>query len=116
MLPLEVLGIAPMTANKRARAALEKVGLGDKCDHYPVELSGGEQQRLAIARAIVNRPAVVIADEPTANLDDETAQKIMDVFLDFNQVWVTILITSHDLLLMKEYARSIFILDAVRYN
>lgn len=115
MLPLEVLGIAPQTANKRARAALEKVGLGDKYDHYPVELSGGEQQRLAIARAIVNRPAIVIADEPTANLDEETARKIMDVFLDFNQVGVTTLIASHDHRLMKDYARRTFTLEDGRF-
>jgi len=115
MLPLEVLGVAPQTATKRARAALEKVGLGTKQDHYPVELSGGEQQRLAIARAIVNRPALVIADEPTANLDDATAKKIMDVFLDFNQVGVTTLIASHDQRLMKHYARRTFSLDQGRF-
>lgn len=116
MLPLEVLGLAPSVALKRARAALEKVGLGNKQDHYPIELSGGEQQRLAIARAIVNRPAIVIADEPTANLDDVTAKKIMDVFLDFNQVGVTTLIASHDHQLMRRYAKRTFTIDAGQFH
>lgn len=116
MLPLEVLGIAPEHAYKRARAALEKVGLSDKEEHYPIELSGGEQQRLAIARAIVNRPAIVIADEPTANLDDATAKKIMDVFLDFNQVGVTTLIASHDHQLMRHYARRTFHIEQGRFS
>ena len=67
-------------------------------------MSGGEQQRLAIARAIVNRPAILIADEPTANLDRDSATRIMDVFRDFNRVGVTTLIASHDTRLMAEYA------------
>lgn len=116
MLPLEVLGVATPIAAARARAALEKVGLGDKQDHYPVELSGGEQQRLAIARAIVNRPAIVIADEPTANLDEVTAKKIMDVFADFNRVGVTTLIASHDHELMQHYAKRAFTIDAGRFT
>lgn len=115
MLPLEVLGVATGTAQARARAALQKVGLGDKQDHYPVELSGGEQQRLAIARAIVNRPAIMIADEPTANLDDATAKKIMDVFADFNRVGVTTLIASHDHRLMDHYAERSFTIDGGRF-
>src|SRR5690606_37487033 len=96
MLPLAVLGLdrAP------AAAAMERVGLRGKEDLSPIELSGGEQQRLAIARAIVGRPAILIADEPTANLDHDSAMRIMDVLRDFNQVGVTTLIASHDTALM----------------
>ena len=105
LLPLAVMGLEPSTAQARARAAMEKVGLRGKEDLKPVEMSGGEQQRLAIARAIVNRPAILIADEPTANLDADNAKRIMDVLMDFNRVGVTTLIASHDLNLMARYAR-----------
>lgn len=111
MLPLEVLGLERSVAMKRARAALEKVGLAGKEDQFPIEMSGGEQQRLAIARAIVNRPAIVIADEPTANLDEVSARRIMDVFRDFNRVGVTTLIASHDRELMADYARRTFLIE-----
>lgn len=111
MLPLEVLGLERSVAMKRARAALEKVGLAGKEDQFPIEMSGGEQQRLAIARAIVNRPAIVIADEPTANLDEDSARRIMDVFRDFNRVGVTTLIASHDRELMANYARRTFLIE-----
>jgi len=104
MLPLAVLGLAPEAAAARARAAMDKVGLAGKEDFNPVELSGGEQQRLAIARAIVNRPAVLVVDEPTANLDRDSAQRIMAVFRDFNRVGVTMLIASHDEALMADHA------------
>jgi cell division transport system ATP-binding protein len=104
MLPLLVTGLPANTASARARAALDKVGLAGKEELSPIELSGGEQQRLAIARAIVNRPAILIADEPTANLDHGNAQRIMNVFRDFNRVGVTTLISSHDTELMAGYA------------
>lgn len=104
LLPLAVTGLEPGLAATRARAAMDKVGLSGKYDLNPVEMSGGEQQRLAIARAIVNRPTIVIADEPTANLDDESARRIMDVFRDFNRVGVTTLIASHDRALMASHA------------
>ena len=82
----------------------------------PIELSGGEQQRLAIARAIVNRPAILIADEPTANLDRETARRIMSVFKDFNRVGVTTLIASHDEVLMAEYASRTFRIEPGKFT
>ncbi|NYT36206.1 ATP-binding cassette domain-containing protein [Allopusillimonas soli] len=104
MLPLAVIGLDRRQARNRARAAMEKVGLAGKEDLNPVEISGGEQQRLAIARAIVNRPTILIADEPTANLDQETGRRILDVFRDFNRVGVTTLIASHDKPLMTSYA------------
>ncbi|HUH40887.1 MAG TPA: ATP-binding cassette domain-containing protein [Castellaniella sp.] len=115
-LPLAVIGLDGATATARARAAMEKVGLRGKEDLNPIEMSGGEQQRLAIARAIVGRPAILIADEPTANLDHNSAQHIMDVFRDFNQVGVTTLIASHDVSLMAGYAQRTLRLDAGRFN
>ncbi len=116
LLPLAVTGLEPGLAMARARAALEKVGLSSKEDMNPIELSGGEQQRLAIARAIVNRPAILIADEPTANLDRETARRIMSVFKDFNRVGVTTLIASHDEILMAEYANRTFHIEPGKFT
>lgn len=116
LLPLEVLGLPRSVATKRARAAMEKVGLAGKEEYNPIEMSGGEQQRLAIARAIVNRPAIVIADEPTANLDAASAARIMDVFLDFNRVGVTTLIASHDHDLMAKYARREMIIQDGKFT
>jgi cell division transport system ATP-binding protein len=96
LLPLLVVGTPPRDAARRARAALEKVGLLEREKTNPLALSGGDQQRLAIARAIVNRPAIVLADEPTANLDRQAARRVVDIFRQFNQVGVTILIATHD--------------------
>ena len=115
-LPLTVTGHSHTQAMARARAALDKVGLAGKEDMKPIELSGGEQQRLAMARAIVNRPAILIADEPTANLDHETATRIMNVFRDFNRVGVTTLIASHDQGLMARYATRTLRIDAGRFS
>jgi putative ABC transport system ATP-binding protein len=84
-LPLLVSGVRLGEARKRALESLEQVGLAQWANHRPAELSGGEQQRTTIARALVNRPALVWADEPTGDLDSETASEIMDVLLDFNQ-------------------------------
>jgi cell division transport system ATP-binding protein len=81
---------------RRVRAALDKVGLLGREKAMPVALSGGEQQRLCIARAIVNRPALLVADEPTGNLDADYARAILDLFVDFNQVGVTVLLSTHD--------------------
>lgn len=114
-LPLTVTGHSYSQAMSRARAALDKVGLAGKEGMLPIELSGGEQQRLAMARAIVNRPAILIADEPTANLDHDTATRIMNVFRDFNQVGVTTLIASHDQGLMSRYASRTLRIDAGRF-
>ena len=96
MLPLAFGELGGREAARRARAALEKVGLLAREKANPEQLSGGEQQRLAIARAVVNRPAVLIADEPTANLDAESAAAILEIFAAFNQVGVTVLISTHD--------------------
>ena len=103
MLPLAFSSHSPREAARRARAALGKVGLLEREKANPVQLSGGEQQRLAIARAVVNRPALLIADEPTANLDEESAARIFELFLDFHRVGVTVLIATHDRALVERY-------------
>ena len=96
MLPLSIAGFAPKEAAKRVRAALDKVGLLAREKALPIALSGGEQQRLAIARAVVGRPGILLADEPTAHLDPETAKDVAAIFHDFHQVGVTILIATYD--------------------
>lgn len=95
-LPLDIVGMAPREAQRRALAALDKVGLGGREKTLPLALSGGEQQRLAIARAVVNRPALLIADEPIASLDAETANDVMRVFKAFHEVGTTVIVASHD--------------------
>ena len=111
MLPLAFSGHPRREAARRARAALDKVGLLAREKANPIQLSGGEQQRLAIARAVVNRPAILIADEPTANLDAESAALILDVFVGFNQVGVTVLIATHDQSLIARYGRRVLRLE-----
>ncbi|RKF21502.1 cell division ATP-binding protein FtsE [Alginatibacterium sediminis] len=101
-LPLIIDGYGLSDITKRVHAALDKVGLHDKARFLPLELSGGEQQRVGIARAVVNKPALLIADEPTGNLDQELSLEIMRLFEQFNQVGVTVLIASHDLNLIQE--------------
>lgn len=95
-LPLEIAGFTRVEVGKRVRAALDKVGLLHREKADLVSLSGGEQQRLCIARAIVNRPSILIADEPTGNLDQAYAATILDLFRSFNQVGVTVLLSTHD--------------------
>lgn len=107
MLPLLVTGTSKTQAEQRARAALDKVGLGDRALAQPLALSGGEQQRVSIARAIVNRPQVILADEPTANLDRASASKVLDALKAFNSVGVTCLISSHDEVMLDAAARVI---------
>jgi cell division transport system ATP-binding protein len=95
-LPLEIAGFTRTEAAKRIRAALDKVGLLNREKANPIALSGGEQQRLCIARAIVGRPSILIADEPTGHLDPDYAATIMALFKSFNQVGVTVLVSTHD--------------------
>jgi len=95
-LPLRIAGFSREEAGRRVRAALDKVGLLAREKTHPVALSGGEQQRLCIARAIVNRPAILVADEPTGNLDADYARAILDLFASFHQVGVTVLLSTHD--------------------
>ncbi|WP_348759944.1 cell division ATP-binding protein FtsE [Candidatus Methylocalor cossyra] len=101
-LPLHIAGYRPQEVGRRVRAALDKVGLLRKEKRYPAALSGGEQQRVGIARAIVHKPSVILADEPTGNLDPELAAEIMGLFREFNALGVTVLIASHDLGLIRE--------------
>ncbi|WP_137937790.1 cell division ATP-binding protein FtsE [Chitinivorax sp. B] len=96
LLPLNIIGFTSSDAGKRARAALDRVGLLERAGVNPIHLSGGEQQRLCIARAIVHRPSIVLADEPTGNLDHAYAEDIMDLFESFNQVGVTVVLSTHD--------------------
>lgn len=109
-LPLTIAGFSPKEVGRRVRAALSKVGLSDKEKKYPVALSGGEQQRVGIARAVVNKPPLLLADEPTGNLDPELSQEIMDLFTQFNQVGVSVLIATHDLDLVQRMAKRELIL------
>ena len=111
MLPLAFSELGGREAARRARAALEKVGLLAREKANPIQLSGGEQQRLAIARAVVNRPSVLIADEPTANLDAGSAAAILEIFADFNKVGVTVLVATHDEALIGRFARQVLRLE-----
>jgi cell division transport system ATP-binding protein len=95
-LPLRIAGAGAEDAGRRVRAALDKVGLLGREKAMPITLSGGEQQRVCIARAIVNRPAILVADEPTGNLDAQSSRAILDLFVSFNRVGVTVLLSTHD--------------------
>lgn len=106
-LPLQIAGYAQADINRRARAALDKVALLDKEHVMPITLSGGEKQRVGIARAVVNKPAILLADEPTGNLDPDLSAEIMQLFAEFNQVGVTVLIASHDLDLITRMGKRI---------
>ncbi|MDH5377291.1 MAG: cell division ATP-binding protein FtsE [Gammaproteobacteria bacterium] len=100
-LPLLVSGFLPTEIKRRVQAALDQVGLLDRQSSNPVSLSGGEQQRVGIARAVVSRPAILLADEPTGNLDPKLSEEIMQLFERFNHIGVTVLIASHDIELIK---------------
>jgi cell division transport system ATP-binding protein len=100
-LPLIICGYDHREVGRRVRAALDKVGLLSREDSMPITLSGGEQQRVGIARAVVGRPSILLADEPTGNLDPALSAEIMLLFEEFNRVGVTVLIASHDLVLIS---------------
>jgi len=106
-LPLVIAGYASAEIGRRVRAALDKVGLLHKEKSYPIALSGGEQQRVGIARAVVNKPALLLADEPTGNLDPELSWEVMQTFEQFRQVGVTVLVASHDLELINRMGHRI---------
>jgi cell division transport system ATP-binding protein len=101
-LPLIIAGADHQEIGRRVRAALDKVGLLEKERNLPVALSGGEQQRVGIARAVVNRPMILLADEPTGNLDAQLSSEIMQLFKQFNQIGTTVLIATHDLNLVQQ--------------
>jgi len=110
-LPLQIEGYPRHEAQRRVRAALDKVGLLSKEKMNPMLLSGGEQQRIGIARAVVNRPQILLADEPTGNLDPELAAETMTLFEQFNRIGVSMLIASHDLSLIAQLRHRILTLD-----
>ncbi len=110
-LPLVVAGFGHSEISHRVRAALDKVGLLGKEKKYPLVLSGGEQQRVGIARAVVNTPEMILADEPTGNLDPELSAEIMRLFEQFKQVGVTVLVASHDLQLIGKMGHRVLTLD-----
>ena len=109
-LPLVVAGVGHQEIQRKVRASLDKVGLLKKEKSYPLMLSGGEQQRVGIARAVVTRPPVLLADEPTGNLDPELSREIMELFMQFNQVGVTLLIATHDIDLINTLGQRILTL------
>ena len=109
-LPLVIAGMHYAETGRRVRAALDKVGLLEKERVYPITLSGGEQQRVGIARAVVNRPPILLADEPTGNLDPALSREIMLLFQEFNQVGTTVLIASHDLDLIAQLNHRLLVL------
>ncbi|MCL2874848.1 MAG: ATP-binding cassette domain-containing protein [Betaproteobacteria bacterium] len=111
LLPLIINGHPPREAAKRVGAALDLVGLSRREKEFPAGLSGGEQQRLAIARAFVNRPSILIADEPTAYLDSAYASEIAEIFRSFNNAGVTVLVATHDISLFRHYSPRRIMLD-----
>ena len=113
-LPLEISGYSPTDAARRVRAALDKVGLLKKEKVNPITLSAGEQQRVGIARAIVNKPEVLLADEPTGNLDPALSVEIMRLFMEFNRYGTTVMIASHDLGLISRLRYRILQLEKGR--
>ena len=111
LLPLQIVGLPRREAIRRAQAALDKVGLLAREKARPIALSGGEQQRLAIARAVVNRPTVLLADEPTGNLDAASATESLDIFESFNRVGVTVVVATHDPHWIERYHPNVLRLD-----
>ena len=110
-LPLIISGYSHQEIGRRVRASLDKVGLLGKEKKYPLSLSGGEQQRVGIARAVVNKPSLILADEPTGSLDPELSSEVMRLFEQFQQVGVTVLIATHDISLITRMGHRVLKLD-----
>jgi putative ABC transport system ATP-binding protein len=110
-LPLLLAGVTPSVARRRAEETLDRVGLGDRRDHRPNELSGGEQQRVTIARALAGHPTIVWADEPTGNLDTETAESVMALMRDLNRDGLTLVLVTHDPAIGKTASRLVRMRD-----
>jgi len=112
-LPLIYSGIPSARRKEMARAALERVGLGDRVDHKPNELSGGQRQRVAIARALVNNPSIILADEPTGNLDTKTGEEIMEIFQQLYEEGNTIILVTHEAYIAEHANRIIRLRDGL---
>ena len=113
-LPLDLTGSAGSESDKRAAELLEQVGLGDRLDHYPVQLSGGEQQRVALARAFVSRPPIVLADEPTGNLDSRNGELVLEMLRSLNRTeGTTLILVTHDSALASQADRRIVLRDGL---
>jgi len=111
-MPLLIRGVSEAEANREATEMLGLVGLSHRVDHRPGELSGGEQQRVAIARAMVTRPGLILADEPTGNLDPKTAADVFEMFLSLNQeLGTTLIVVTHSIELSKRFPRSLTVVD-----
>lgn len=110
-LPLIIVGIHPKEAEIRALASLDRVGLRERANHLPVHLSGGEQQRVDIARAIVHKPQLLLADEPTGNLDNALSIEIFSLFEELNRLGMTVLIATHDLGIIQQKPKPCLVLE-----
>ena len=111
-LPLIIQGVSPAETKRKVQAVLDKVGLLNKANNMPETLSGGEQQRVGIARAVVHKPSILLADEPTGNLDPELSANIMELFSQFNALGVTLLIATHDIDLIRRMYKPELVLKA----
>jgi lipoprotein-releasing system ATP-binding protein len=117
MMPALIHGVSYRKAKDRAEAILNEVGLGDRMTHKPGELSGGEQQRVAVARALIMEPEIILADEPTGNLDSETGKKIEDILLDLNRTkQITLVVVTHNKSLADRMSQSIGLRDGKIHN
>ena len=110
-LPLQIRGYSDYYSFKSARSALQQVSIGEKASFYPQELSSGQQQRVGIARAFVAKPSLILADEPTGNLDPDLSLELMQIFEELNKQGMTIIIASHDLFLIKRLQKRVLVLD-----
>jgi len=109
-LSLQIRGFSDAMSLKKAKAALAQVGIGEKAQFYPQELSSGQQQRVGIARAFVSKPDIILADEPTGNLDPDLSMELMQIFENLNKMGITIIIASHDLFLIKRMQKRVLVL------